>query len=269
MPTYIVKLSKDGVDRYFEWSTVVDAPTTYGMALDEFREYYREHYGESGMEQLPGRLARVEKTGCSAYHDSVESLLQGNRCAEWEPKAFPPKPPIVEADGETYQDFSWTLDEIWEFYVERRGDDKDDGTKEPSMSTSIYKTSHFFLRDHDGRRIGVVALRLEGEGELQVRVAVSLCHDNDAWRSSTGVAAARGRLDARNVKRQENVSYKIDDDVDLYDDIFLLLKPHGIEKKDDPNTDGRHTGQIDWLKMQALFERQWKYLTTPKPEAPT
>lgn len=131
------------------------------------------------------------------------------------------------------------------------------------------KTSHFFLRNHAGHRIGVVALRYytRDEGGAGVTVAVSLCHENDAWNSATGVAAARGRLDARNLRRQESITYRVDDDVDLYDDIFRLLKPHGIEKKDDPNTDGLHTGIIDWVKMQALFERQWKYLTTPKATA--
>jgi hypothetical protein len=130
------------------------------------------------------------------------------------------------------------------------------------MSTA--KTSHFFLRNHDGHRIGVVALRcealpLETSDELGIRVAVSLCHDNDAWRSSTGVAAARGKLDAHNVKRQDNIAFFVAGHWNgpALDRIFANLKPSGYEK--------RHS-DVDWPKMQALFERQWKYLTTTKPE---
>lgn len=123
------------------------------------------------------------------------------------------------------------------------------------------KTSHFFLRNAEGHRIGVVALRLEGySGELQVRIAVSLCHGNDAWNSTTGVAAARGRLDARNVKRFDNMCFSVaghHSKALLLHDVFQLLKPAGLCKRE---------SQVDWFKTQVLFERQWKYLTTPKAE---
>jgi hypothetical protein len=126
------------------------------------------------------------------------------------------------------------------------------------MSTA--KTSHFFLRNLQGHRIGVVAMRYytRDEGGSGVTVAVSLCHGNDPWKSSTGVAAARGRLDSRHPNEQGgNVTYQIDDDVDLADDVFRILSPCGIRKRQ---------FDVAWFKMQALFERQWKYLTTPKPE---
>jgi len=61
MPRYIVKLH----DHYFEWSTIVDAPVTFGMTLDEFTEYYEAEYGHDGMRDLPERLARVEEYGTS------------------------------------------------------------------------------------------------------------------------------------------------------------------------------------------------------------
>lgn len=47
-------------NHYLEWSTVVDAPVTFGMTLEEFREHYREQYGAASMAELEQRLARVE-----------------------------------------------------------------------------------------------------------------------------------------------------------------------------------------------------------------
>lgn len=83
MPKYICKLEIDGVDHYFEWSTIVDAPVTYGMPLEEFREYYRSEHGESGMRDLPERLERVEQKGTSSMlDDSLDDLIQGNRAGE-------------------------------------------------------------------------------------------------------------------------------------------------------------------------------------------
>ena len=62
---YIIKLSTPRGDRYLEWSTIVDAPVTYGMPLDEFTAYYRDQYGAEGMRALPERMARVEAKGTS------------------------------------------------------------------------------------------------------------------------------------------------------------------------------------------------------------
>lgn len=65
---------------YFEWSTIVDAPITYGLSLDEYKQYYKEEYGLLSFEhELPQRLERVEKTGTSAFNDSVEDIISFNR----------------------------------------------------------------------------------------------------------------------------------------------------------------------------------------------
>ena len=69
-------------DRYFEWSTVVDAPVTYAMTLDELKEYVREEYGNEGLEYLPPRLERVEKTGTSFVGETLKSVLSANRAGE-------------------------------------------------------------------------------------------------------------------------------------------------------------------------------------------
>ena len=75
MPRYIIKID----EYYLEWSTVVDAPTTYGMPLDEFRDFYRDEYGKSGMGELDQRLKRVEDFGTSSIIVSLEDLLEHNR----------------------------------------------------------------------------------------------------------------------------------------------------------------------------------------------
>lgn len=76
MPTFIVKIK----DYYLEWSTIVDAPVTYGMSLDEFKAYYQEEYGRDGMRDLDQRLQRVERYGSSHVEGrSAEDILSINR----------------------------------------------------------------------------------------------------------------------------------------------------------------------------------------------
>jgi hypothetical protein len=88
MPTYIVKMADDqGTPWYLFWSTVVDAPTTCAMTLDEMKEYYRDEYGRQGMRDLDDRLARVEATGTSCrYPDSTAESTIGvvNRAGKGE-----------------------------------------------------------------------------------------------------------------------------------------------------------------------------------------
>jgi len=72
MGRFIVEIRnpEDDADRrLLEWSTVVDAPVTYGMREDEFTDYYQAEYGNEGMRELPARMARVREKGTSAYDD--------------------------------------------------------------------------------------------------------------------------------------------------------------------------------------------------------
>ena len=72
----IIKLG----EYYLEWSSVVDAPVTFGMSLEDFKEYYRMMYGEQGMRGLDERLARVATKGTSDFADpDVEATISGNR----------------------------------------------------------------------------------------------------------------------------------------------------------------------------------------------
>lgn len=80
MPNYIVKLTQGDKSWYLEWSTIVDAPITYGMTLEEFRQWYREEYGRDGISKLEERLERVERTGTSSFQRfELEHLLEMNR----------------------------------------------------------------------------------------------------------------------------------------------------------------------------------------------
>lgn len=80
MADIIVKVPdiEKGIDYYLIWSTNVDAPTTYGMQLDQFNEWYRQQYGDKGMKELAERMERVNHKGTSSYFESetLENLLE-------------------------------------------------------------------------------------------------------------------------------------------------------------------------------------------------
>ncbi len=85
MGRFICKLDDGDRSYYLEWSTVVDAPVTNGMTLEEFVRYYRDKYGTDGMRDFPERMQRVEENGCSFFvMHSLKSLLSGNRAGEGE-----------------------------------------------------------------------------------------------------------------------------------------------------------------------------------------
>lgn len=83
MGRYIIKLN----EYYLEWSTIVDAPVTFGMKRADFEAYYREMYGTEGSRDLPGRLERADKKGTSAHdHESAADVISGNRAGPNESK---------------------------------------------------------------------------------------------------------------------------------------------------------------------------------------
>lgn len=76
MPKFIIKIK----EHYLIWSTIVDAPIIYGMTLDELTEYIKEEYGNSGLRELPARLARVNLNGTSSIQPyTPEDLVLYNR----------------------------------------------------------------------------------------------------------------------------------------------------------------------------------------------
>lgn len=87
MPRFIMKIHDDqfNKDYYLEWSTIVDAPVTWGCSLDEFKEYYKEKNGTNGLKDLEeSRLPRVQQYGISAYppFDDLESYFSYNRAGK-------------------------------------------------------------------------------------------------------------------------------------------------------------------------------------------
>ena len=78
----IIKISDSQQDFYLEWSTSSDSPCSYGMPLEEFKEYYRKEYGEQGMRDLPERLEIVERNGCSLDYDTIDGMLARNQAGE-------------------------------------------------------------------------------------------------------------------------------------------------------------------------------------------
>jgi hypothetical protein len=79
MPSYIIRLEREGSPVYLEWSTIVDAPTTNGMTLEDLHEHVRDRYGSEGLRELPARLERVAATGCSRLSGDLDELLECNR----------------------------------------------------------------------------------------------------------------------------------------------------------------------------------------------
>lgn len=81
MPRYIGKID----DRYFEFSTIVDAPVTYLMPRKEFEAYYLVEYGNSAMYKLAERLERADAKGTSSMmDDSFEEMISCNRYGDGE-----------------------------------------------------------------------------------------------------------------------------------------------------------------------------------------
>lgn len=77
MSRAIVKIK----DKYFIWSSIVDAPITYGLTLDQLKVWHKEEYGRSV--NIEERLERVEKYGTSIrIPTSVEKLIRLNRAGD-------------------------------------------------------------------------------------------------------------------------------------------------------------------------------------------
>jgi hypothetical protein len=86
MGRYIIKLKRGDRAWYLEWSSIVDAPVTYGMSLEEFKSYYEHEHGrlEAG-HNLESRLQRVEAKGTSSFmHDNAEDVMCANRTGDHE-----------------------------------------------------------------------------------------------------------------------------------------------------------------------------------------
>lgn len=85
MPHYLIRLERDCKEWFLEWSTIVDAPVTFGMSEAELLDHIRFKYGNDGISRLPERLARVRRNGCSCLPEmNLEDLLAYNRAGKGE-----------------------------------------------------------------------------------------------------------------------------------------------------------------------------------------
>jgi hypothetical protein len=75
MGQYIVKIK----DKFFMWSSIVDAPISAGLTEEELTEWIRQEHGRDGLHTLPERLERVRQKGTSSHmYDSAEEVIEGN-----------------------------------------------------------------------------------------------------------------------------------------------------------------------------------------------
>jgi hypothetical protein len=72
----LIKLDK----WYLEWSTIVDAPVTYGMSKEETYNFYKEKYGNTGLRDFERDIEECDKRG-TCYRDgyTLDNILSCNR----------------------------------------------------------------------------------------------------------------------------------------------------------------------------------------------
>ena len=81
MGHFIIKIK----DRYFDWSSVVDAPITNSMTKKELETYHREEYGRAyHRDNFEIRMKRVEETGTSVIGQNLNQVLILNRAGDHE-----------------------------------------------------------------------------------------------------------------------------------------------------------------------------------------
>jgi hypothetical protein len=79
MPRFIIKLTDKHNDYFLDWSTIVDAPITYGMDEEEFLKYHLEEYGKNESQDAPQRIKRAKETGTSSLCYTLDELIDFNR----------------------------------------------------------------------------------------------------------------------------------------------------------------------------------------------
>lgn len=67
--------------KYFEWSTIVDAPTFYDADIFELMEYIKEEYGNEGCRAMSRRMRAVLEHGVSSPYPQHRDIPQSMR--EW------------------------------------------------------------------------------------------------------------------------------------------------------------------------------------------
>lgn len=106
MGTYIVKLANN---EYVEWSSVMDAPSSFILSKDEASAEWNEE-----------RIARCDAKGHSLIMKNKvknpEEMIICNRCGEWDPEAYDNGTHPAGHDLEGRVVTEWTLQQIRDFY---------------------------------------------------------------------------------------------------------------------------------------------------------
>jgi len=87
-------------DRYFVWSTVTDAPSTYGMTERECVEWFSFNNNIRGFGHAAGLMALARKSGTTSSLLSLDDIDYWNRAGHSETRL--------------------SLDEIYRIYCEER-----------------------------------------------------------------------------------------------------------------------------------------------------
>jgi pyrroloquinoline quinone (PQQ) biosynthesis protein C len=69
-------------NKYFEWSSVVDAPTSDGMSREELDDFVKTRHGKNEAEHLDEVLKLVDELGTSIEGVGVAELISGNRAGD-------------------------------------------------------------------------------------------------------------------------------------------------------------------------------------------
>jgi len=85
MPRCICCVEDRGKRYFLLWSTVVDAPVSDGMELDQFKNYMKALYGTEGWPDLDKSIERAIENGNSfhtPYDKTFEDFIKGNRAGQ-------------------------------------------------------------------------------------------------------------------------------------------------------------------------------------------
>ncbi len=100
MGNCLIKLVRGKKVKYLEWSSIVDAPATYGMTARELKAHIKWRYGEEGLKELPARMDRVENYGTSYYSCNLDDVIGYNRAG--------------------IDETCLTQDQLWDMYVDNK-----------------------------------------------------------------------------------------------------------------------------------------------------
>lgn len=80
--SFVRHVMPDGEHRYLIWSSIVDAPITYGATLEQIRNYWKEEHGRRGLEDLDRDIFNNP----DSWWTDLREVSGANRAGEGETK---------------------------------------------------------------------------------------------------------------------------------------------------------------------------------------